>query len=122
MEITTPYINLKGNIDNDTYKLICIPCAGYGASFYNDWQEMIGPEITILPIQLPGHENRICEPLIHNCCELASLIADEISKYVYKGKFSLLGHSMGGILAYEVSKDLQILDIRPIFALFHQQA
>lgn len=113
MDINTPYIGFRKNIEAENYKLICIPCAGYGASFYNGWQAAMEGAVEVLPIQLPGHETRISEPLITDCCEAASEIANALYPYVSEGGFSVFGHSMGGIIAYEVSKKLGALGCCP---------
>ena len=106
METITPYIGFRKSVSAEKYKLVCIPCAGYGASFYNGWQKIFGDYAEVLQIQLPGHESRISEPLITDCAEAASGIAQALYPYVSEGEFSVFGHSMGGILAYEVSKKL----------------
>ena len=35
IDISTPYVKFQKKITKDGYKLICIPYAGGGASFYN---------------------------------------------------------------------------------------
>lgn len=109
MKINTPFVNYEKNITPDGYKLICIPYAGSGASVYAGWQKYIGNDIEILPVQLPGRENRMGEECILNCKEAARKIADELAPYVESGNFSVFGHSMGGIIAFETIKYLEKL-------------
>ncbi|MDO5558073.1 MAG: alpha/beta fold hydrolase [Oscillospiraceae bacterium] len=104
MNISTPYTDYVKTISEDSYKLICIPCAGAGASFYINWQKAIGSGVDILPVALPGREKRLGEELIHDCFQAADEIADALLPYVRNGNFSVFGHSMGGIIAYETAK------------------
>lgn len=90
------------NCLNNGYKIFCIPYAGAGATVYRTWQQLLGDEINVIPIQLPGRENRMGDPLIDNAKELAKQILEGIKKELTE-HFSIFGHSMGGILAYELS-------------------
>lgn len=107
LDINTPYIYYEKKISPDGYKLICITCAGSGASIYAGWQKFIGDSIEILPVQLPGRENRMAEKCITTCKEAAEKIASELAPYVESGNFSVFGHSMGGIIAFETVKYLE---------------
>lgn len=93
------------------YKLFCIPYAGAGATIFSRWQKLMGKEIDILPVQLPGRENRIDEPCVKDAKELANMILDGIRNELGE-HFSIFGHSMGGIIAYEltilIEKKLQL--------------
>ncbi|SES92628.1 type I polyketide synthase [[Clostridium] polysaccharolyticum] len=91
----------KGKAE-DGYKLFCIPYAGAGASVYRTWQSLFGNEIKVVPIQLPGRENRFGEKLVDDAKELASQIFEGIKEKL-AGRFSIFGHSMGGIIAYELT-------------------
>jgi surfactin synthase thioesterase subunit len=96
------WILKSNNQPNHGYKLFCIPYAGAGATVYRNWQQLFGEEINVIPIQLPGRENRMGEPLVDNVKDLAKQILKGI-KNELTDHFSIFGHSMGGILAYELS-------------------
>lgn len=106
MEIKTNYIKYAGEITAEGYKLICFPFAGGGASYYAKWNEHF-TSVEIMPIQLPGRENRVKEEPIKDSTVLAGKIADEIAPYLTSENFSVFGHSMGGILGFEVVKSLE---------------
>lgn len=94
-------LNYKSNV-NSAYRLFCLPYAGASAAIYMNWQNYIGDYIEICPIQLPGRENRRNEPLISKTEILTEMIYEGIRNYLDK-PFSIFGHSMGGILAYELA-------------------
>lgn len=62
----------------------------------------MGNQAEIIPVQLPGREQRIGETLISDCETLIALIYREIEPKLTEN-FSLFGHSMGGILAFELA-------------------
>ena len=66
MELQTHFIRYEKGITEDGYKLICLPYAGGGASTFVKWQAAFGSRLEVLPVQLPGRENRVAEPLIHD--------------------------------------------------------
>ncbi len=91
---------------NARMRLFCLPFAGGGASLYRKWGSLLGPEFEVCPIQLPGRENRIAEPAQKNDRSLASLLANQLSLYIDK-PYVVYGHSMGGLLTFEVLRQLQ---------------
>ena len=93
IDISTPYVKFQKKITKDGYKLICIPYAGGGASFYNGWQKYF-QNIEVIPIQLPGRENRMGEEFLLDCKEIAHKIVEEIAPYLDNENFSIFGHSM----------------------------
>lgn len=85
--------------------LACIPFAGAGASFYRPWGHLAGNAFDVLPLQLPGHEERIAEPLIGDVQEAAIDLVGQLGDL--DGKSLLLfGHSLGADLAYEMALSL----------------
>ena len=86
-------------------KLFCLPFAGAGAMMYAGWHSYFGPEIEVCPILLPGRETRIGEPLIDDAVEAAERIYRGIQRELGEA-FAIFGHSMGGILAYELAQTI----------------
>lgn len=87
-------------------RLFCFPYAGGGASTYRSWESQLPPEIEVCPIQLPGRENRISEAPVTQFTELVEVLAD-VLKPMLDRPFAFYGHSMGGLLAFEVAKSLR---------------
>lgn len=101
------------NITSDGYKLICFHHAGGGASAFVEWQSCVKQGIEVLPVQLPGRENRMREGFLHSCGEAAAIVVQELSDYLQSGNFSLFGHSMGGIIAFEAAKCFEKAGLQP---------
>ena len=96
-------------------KVICFPCAGGNASNFN--QIIQKNKKDFICIEYSGHWTRYKERLyesIEDCCEsLYSEIAEMITPF---DEICLLGHSMGGIVAYEMagilgSKGYKVVDL-----------
>lgn len=87
-------------------RLFCFPYAGGGASIYRPWGAALAPEIDVWPVQLPGRENRFRDPPVRDLTALVAQIATAIEPYL-EAPFALFGHSMGALLAYELSRALR---------------
>lgn len=86
-------------------RLFCFPYAGGGANAYADWCQMLSPDIDVLTIELPGRGRRFAEKPLKELNSIVDLAVD--SMFVYLDRpFSLFGHSMGAIVAFEVAKKL----------------
>lgn len=88
------------------YRLVCFPYAGGGASIFRRWQALLPPSIDVLPVQLPGREERLNEPLRTGVNELASAVADALEALVDR-KVGVFGYSMGALLGFEFSRELR---------------
>lgn len=83
-------------------RLFCLPYAGAGASAFRRWQEGIGPDVEVLPVQLPGRENRISEDPRFTVADVAAAIASRADR-----PYAIYGHSMGGRVGFEVVRELR---------------
>ena len=87
-------------------RLFCLPFAGGGASAYRTWTTELAPQIEVCPVQLPGREERFNEPAHTDLRALASMVITQLQPYFDK-PYALFGHSMGALLSYEVSRQLE---------------
>ncbi|MGS2618253.1 thioesterase domain-containing protein [Micromonospora sp. LZ34] len=83
-------------------QLFCLPYAGAGASAFRRWQDGVGAGVEVLPVQLPGRENRISEDPRFRVADVAHAIADRA-----EGRYAIYGHSMGGRVGFEVVRELR---------------
>ncbi|MGW4826623.1 thioesterase II family protein [Amycolatopsis japonica] len=81
--------------------LFCVPHAGGGGTSFTSWRRALPKWIGVRPVQLPGRENRIAEPASFDPAELARAVLDHVDR-----PYTLYGHSMGGVLAYQVTAEL----------------
>lgn len=94
---------------HDTTKLICLPYAGAGASFYRPWKALAGDALEIVPLQLPGRE-RLIDEEPHRDAHRAvdGLLAQLREELGDDGghRVAVFGHSLGAVLAYELAHRL----------------
>jgi medium-chain acyl-[acyl-carrier-protein] hydrolase len=104
---SNPWLAFARQHTDAPLRMLCFPYAGGGASFYRDWGNDLPALVDILPIQLPGHETRIKEPLISELEPLLDAAIDGLSN-VLDRPFVLFGHSMGALVAFEFARRLQL--------------
>lgn len=86
-------------------RLFCFPYAGVGASIYRMWPRHVPEAVEVCGVQLPGREGRLRETPLTSFCALVDAVADGIGPHIDR-PFSMFGHSMGGLLAFEVTRTL----------------
>lgn len=95
----------KSPAKNDVI-LFCLPYAGGGASIFRLWQKQAPLGITLCRIQLPGRESRIKEVPLTDMNKLLDELFTVMQPWC-ENPFVLFGHSMGGIIAAELSLRFQ---------------
>lgn len=98
------------NVNDKGFRLFCFPYAGGGASVFAEWRSMMNAEVDIIPLELPGRENRISEPSMTQMPDIVDAIVEELKPYIGK-PFGFFGHSLGGLLCFEVARKLQSLGL-----------
>jgi surfactin synthase thioesterase subunit len=117
IDIKSNYIRFAESVTPGKRKLICIAHAGGGASAYINWQKKFGDILEVLPIQLPGREDRANETLIHSAETIAKNVAKELIPVIKDCEFAIFGHSMGGILAFALASQLEQIGYMPKFTV-----
>lgn len=98
-------------------RIFCLPYAGAGASIFNEWAALLPRTIHVLPIQLPGREDRLSEAPYTSIAPLVRDLADVVEPLLEK-PFALFGHSLGGTIAFELARELRRRDWRLPVRLF----
>jgi surfactin synthase thioesterase subunit/NADPH:quinone reductase-like Zn-dependent oxidoreductase/aryl carrier-like protein len=92
--------------------LFCFHFLGGGASAFADWQESLGEEIEVCPVQLPGREERLQEPAVENMQSLVATLSQELMPLLDR-PFALYGHSMGALIAFALARQLRRRNLLP---------
>jgi surfactin synthase thioesterase subunit len=85
-------------------RLYCFPHAGGNATCFAPWQATLDPAIDVCAVQLPGHGSRLNEPLHTSLSVLVETVAQVIIEQQCTLPFAFFGHSMGGLLAFELTR------------------
>ena len=96
-----PWIAYSRQNPNANLRLFCFPYAGGGASTFSSWSESLTSNVEICPIELPGHGCRITEHPFNLLEPLIKELASGLLPYLDK-PFAFFGHSMGGLVSFEL--------------------
>ena len=102
----TPWIPGRSVTSTAPFRLFCFPYAGIGVSAYRSWGLSLGSDVEICPVQLPGRESRQHETPLTSIDTMVDEVADGLRPYM-NVPFALFGHSMGGLLAFELARRLK---------------
>ncbi len=91
---------------NPAIRLFCLPYAGGGTSIYHLWSSQLPATIEINAIQLPGREFHDKLVAYDNMATLLPPLAQAIAPFL-QPPFAIFGHSLGGLIAYELVHYLQ---------------
>ncbi len=89
-----------------TVRLICFPYAGGGASVYRRWCPAACSDVQLCAAQLPGREERLGEPAISRLSDLVPRLVEAVAPYC-DGVYAFFGHSMGALIAFELTRALR---------------
>ncbi len=95
-----------GQQEQRRIRLFCLPYAGAGASIYRTWQRGVSTGIEIVPVQLPGRENRLSEPPFKVMAPLVESLVQTLRPYLDE-PFALFGHSIGALISFELARQLR---------------
>lgn len=87
-------------------RLFGFPYAGGGLAVFRQWAEALPAEMEFCPVQLPGRENRWREPAFDRLPPLVAAVADNLQPYLDR-PFAFFGHSLGALIAFEVTRQLR---------------
>lgn len=85
-------------------RLFCFSYAGGSAASYYPWQAALDPAIEVCAIQLPGRGARMAEPPVRSLALLVETLSLVIAS-MDDLPFAFFGHSLGGLLAFELARD-----------------
>jgi surfactin synthase thioesterase subunit len=94
-------------LDSDAeYRLFCLPYAGAAASAYRGWQHLAPAQLQVIALELPGRGGRMNECPFMRLESLVRVLANALEPALDR-PFALFGHSMGGLIAFELARTLR---------------
>ncbi|MDG4810802.1 alpha/beta fold hydrolase [Micromonospora sp. WMMD1120] len=85
---------------------VCLSFCGGGTSPMHAWSRAVPDDVEVVLVCYPGRESRYGEPYAADWEELASEVTEALVSFVRR-PYVLVGHSMGGWLAFDVAARLQ---------------
>ncbi|GAA3987016.1 alpha/beta fold hydrolase [Allokutzneria multivorans] len=90
------------------HRVYCFPHAGASAAVYAPWRALAGDRLAICPVQPPGRAERFREKPFTSVDALVDELVADIGDQ-FTGTYAFFGHSMGALLAFEVTRKLRAL-------------
>jgi medium-chain acyl-[acyl-carrier-protein] hydrolase len=87
-------------------RLLCFHYAGSGASQFRDWGLPEDLSAEVWAVQLPGRENRRAEEPFRRIEPLIATLSRELRPLLDR-PVAFFGHSMGALIAFELSRELR---------------
>ncbi len=101
-----PPVNIEGD---KTLRLYTFHHAGGSCQYFQPWIAKLPTWIRLTSIQLPGRWNRVSEAPFLRMEELIPVLGAEFKQQLIlypRQKFAFYGHSLGGLIAYELTRYL----------------
>ncbi|WP_367189408.1 thioesterase II family protein [Burkholderia sp. Ed8] len=105
------------SIDNSAIRLICFPHAGGSSRTYIPWKQYAS-FLEIVTVPLPGRNFPTGSQTPTNFAELSEALMHHVRQMVNGVPYALFGHSMGALLAYEVTRLIEKAAARLPMAVF----
>jgi surfactin synthase thioesterase subunit len=93
----------EARIANPGARLFCFAHAGGSATAFRPWMAARPLSLDVVAVELPGHGDRILEPLMSDIGAVAQAVRSAMAPYRDR-PYALYGHSMGGAVALAVAQ------------------
>jgi medium-chain acyl-[acyl-carrier-protein] hydrolase len=87
-------------------RLFCFPYAGGSVASYVEWADRLPQTIDVRPVQVPGRWNRSHEPPLTRPEDIVNALLPVLLPLLDR-PFVMFGHSMGALLAFEMTRTLR---------------
>jgi medium-chain acyl-[acyl-carrier-protein] hydrolase len=92
-------------LEEPRVRLFCFPYAGGSAFVYRDWQALLPAGVEVWPVELPGRGARFKDSMFRRADDLVKCVAEVMSRHLTI-PYALFGHSMGGLISFELARHL----------------
>ncbi len=100
--VDNPWVVVPRPLPEARLRLFCLPFAGGATTAYREWPDKIFPPVEVVLVELPGRGRRIREKLHTRMGGLIPELGEALLPFLDK-PFAFFGHSMGALLAFELS-------------------
>lgn len=90
----------------DAVSLFAFPYAGGGTAVFRSFAPLLGKNIRLRPVHIPGREMRIKHPPFSDLSLLSQFLIERLHAD-FVPPFAFYGHSMGAGIAFEVTRELR---------------
>ncbi|MCF6526382.1 thioesterase [Streptomyces sp. JJ36] len=102
---------------DDAFRLFCFPYAGGNAAVYRGLRATAGPGLAVYAVEPPGRGRRMAERPYDAMGPLVAHLADALAPALDR-PYAFFGHSLGGLVAFELARVLRARGARQPEHLF----
>ncbi|MEO8695419.1 MAG: alpha/beta fold hydrolase [Acidimicrobiales bacterium] len=98
-----------GSVDSKSRRLYCLPFAGGGPSTYRMWPRSLPADVDVVAVRPPGRDPTNAELPADSIAEIVDAVLASIAE-LHRAEplpFALFGHSLGALVAFEVTIALE---------------
>lgn len=103
---------------NRTHHILAYAHAGSSCAYYWSWKQHLDRDFDIVPMELPGRGSRFDSPLPEQMDDLSEDAFLRLRGLPLAGGYSLFGHSLGGLLVFELAHRIRKSGFEPPRHLF----
>jgi surfactin synthase thioesterase subunit len=92
--------------ERPSFRLFCIPYAGAGVAVYHKWAQALPVGVQVCALQLAGRDTQFGVPPFTRIAALVDWLIDSLDAW-FDLPFAIFGHSMGGLVAFELARTLR---------------
>lgn len=116
IRLSSRWFRSFGEVTDPICEVVCFPHAGASSAVYRNWQRHT-TVLGITAVQLPGREVRLGEPPLTEMNVLVDEVVTALRPLTTR-RYALYGHSMGSLMAFEVTRALRAAGMPLPAALF----
>lgn len=98
----------RREIGTPCLRLFCLPYAGGGTSMYSAWKKQLPLDVDLCVLPFPGREHLWKEDLLTRFEPLIERLVETIEDKIDL-PYAFFGHSLGGLVAFELARRLRSL-------------
>jgi medium-chain acyl-[acyl-carrier-protein] hydrolase len=103
--VRSAWLATLGQRPDAPFRLVALPYAGGSCTIFRRWHRLLD-EVDVWAVQLPGRGSRHGERPHRSLDELVAALCDSLAGDLDK-PYALFGHCMGGLLGFEVVRELR---------------
>jgi len=102
----SPWLRWPGRRPAARWQLLCFPHAGSGPAPYLPWAPLLGEDIEVAAVCLPGRERRLGERRYRRMDPLVAELSADVMPML-RPPYAFFGHSLGALIAFELCQVLE---------------
>ena len=105
-DLTNLSLDRTGSRSAPRFRLFCFPYAGGSSGIFRDWAAELELNVEVCAIRLPGRERRYSELPFRRAEQVVESLVP-VLRPLLETPFVMFGHSMGAMLAFELTRGIR---------------